>query len=206
MTAQTRCDDQSGDRRREHGHDQHGHVERLVDAALLVHGPAAQLCPDGGRRTAEARHAAKHAADEADGGVGQASAARHDGRAAHEGNPAAIGNQQQSDAKLQRLHGDALQQSGADRHAYHARGKERPETRPHRATPDPGQGLHMSAHGAERRQRRGGRRRHGMQPEAQRDQRIARTGQAIHESRRQCPRYNDSDVDKGREVHAISSR
>ena len=128
---------------------------------------------------------------------------RHDRRTAHQAHPGAVEDQQDADAELQRLHAHMLEQGRAERHAEKAGGEEGPQPRPAHAAPDAAQRLEMAGDGAEGHQRRRGHRRHGLQPEAQRHQRIAGAGEAVDETRHQGAGDNDGDVAGRRQGHVV---
>jgi hypothetical protein len=115
-------------------------------------------------------------------------------RAPDERHPRAVEDQQQADSHLERLDLDMAQQRRADRHADQAGNEERPQPRPDQAFPDPGQRLHVAAHRAERDEGSGRRRRHGVQPEAQRHQTVAGAAQTVDEACGRCPGDDDRDV------------
>ena len=178
------------------------HVEGLVDATLLVLAEAAELRPDCRCRATEARHATQHAAGEAHGRIGGAAAPCDDRRPPHEGHPGAIEDQQRAHADLERARRAHVPAASCRSARQRGRPRNRPQTRPANAFPDGRQGLHVAGDAAERGERGGGERRHGLKPEAQRHQRITRAAHPVDESRHECPGDDDRDVAGGRQVHA----
>ena len=130
-----------------------------------------------------------------------ATATRHDRRAAHEGHPRAVDDQQDADADLERVPARTWSSRSvpigtptmpADQH--------RPQTRPAHAAPDASAGTGYVAGDAAEGGEGGGREgRHGLQPEAQRHQRVAGAAQSVDEACRQRPGDDDRDVAGGRQ-------